>query len=486
MEYQVNGRQPAAMFRYFEDISAIPRGSGNEKAVSDFVCRFAEERGLSWHQDELYNVVVKKPGSKGCETLPPVMLQGHLDMVCEKNADCPHDFEKEGLALEVCNGFLTAKGTTLGGDNGIAVALMLALLEEDTLRHPPLECVFTVQEEVGMIGAAHLDGSLLSARTLINLDSEEEGIATVSCAGGLRMQLSRPASWHSIAGGVGMRLRIGGLPGGHSGVDIHLERTNANKLMGRLLASLELPFGLAAVRGGNKDNAIPREAEALLVFGGEGEYRATAEKLRLLYAELQEELLPYEPLFSLVWEQADLPERVLDEATAQALIRLLYLAPDGVLSRNMKQGGFVVSSVNLGVVRTTDAGVRVVFAPRSSVASRQEEIKQRLAVLAQTLGFTAACDGEYPGWSFAEVSPIRERFVKSYQKLFGGELRLEAIHAGMECGLFQGKLPGLDAIAVGPTILNCHTPEEKLDLGSCERTWQLLTDVLAGLTEKTV
>ena len=484
MEYQVKGRHPAAMFRYFEEISAIPRGSGNEKAISDAVCRFAEERGLFWHQDQLCNVIVKKPASKGCEMLPAVMLQGHLDMVCEKNAGCLHDFERDGLALEVRDGFLTARGTTLGGDNGIAVAMMLAILGDDTLRHPPLECVFTVQEEIGLIGAAHLEGSLLSARTLINLDSEEEGVATVSCAGGLRMQLDRAVSWKP-AEGICMRLKIGGLPGGHSGVDIHLERTNAIKLMGRVLASLKTPFGIAAICGGNKDNAIPREAEALLVFSGEAEYRAAEEELALLAAALREEILPAEPQFSLAWERADLPGRMLDQEAATALVRLLYLAPNGVLSRNMKQGGFVVSSVNLGVVRTTEAGISVVFAPRSSVGSRQEEIKQRLTVLAEIFGFTASCGGEYPGWSYAEHSPIRERFVRSYRKLFGKELQIEAIHAGLECGLFQAKLPGLDAIAVGPTILGCHTPEERLDLGSCERIWRLITDVLASMAEDT-
>lgn len=485
MEYQVKGRHPAAMFRYFEDISAIPRGSGSEKAVSDAVCRFAEEHGLPWHQDALYNVVVKKPASTGCEMLPAVMLQGHLDMVCEKNAGCLHDFEKDGLKLQVRDGFLLAQGTTLGGDNGIAVAMMLAVLADDSLRHPPLECVFTVQEEIGLIGAAKLDGSLLTARTMINLDSEEEGVATVSCAGGLRMQLDRAADWKPSAGGFGLRVRIGGLPGGHSGVDIHLERTNANKLLGRVLAGLDTPFGIASAHGGSKDNAIPRESEALLVFNSKTERDAAESELARLLEALQEELLPAEPRFSLMWEHAKLPERMLDADTSSALVRLLNLAPNGVLSRNMKQGGFVVSSVNLGVVLTTQTGVSAVFAPRSSIGFQQEEIKRRLALLARTLGFTVSCSGEYPGWSYAEHSPIREQFAKSYQKLFGKELKIEAIHAGLECGLFQAKLPGLDAIAVGPTILDCHTPEERLDLGSCERTWRLIIDVLAELTEKT-
>ncbi|MDD6236875.1 MAG: aminoacyl-histidine dipeptidase [Clostridiales bacterium] len=480
----IRDRQPASMFRYFEQISAIPRGSGNEKAVSDYLCRFAEDKGLEYHQDALYNVIIKKPGSAGAEQKPAVMLQGHLDMVCEKNGDCLHDFEHDGLRLIVKDGFLSAEGTTLGGDNGIAVAMMMALLADDTLIHPPLECVFTVQEEVGLVGASSLDGSLLSARTMINLDSEEEGIATVSCAGGLRMQFDRQAKWQSGIGKSGLLIKISGLPGGHSGMDIDKGRTNANQLMGRVLASLPEPFDIADIKGGNKDNAIPREAEALLAFDSEDAKKQAEHFLDAMLADLREEISAAEPAFALKWESALLPERLLDRDTAVALVRLLYLAPNGVLSRNIKQGGFVVTSSNLGVVRMTESGVQVVISPRSSSASLQAEIKQRLSLLGQLFGFTVSCNGEYPGWNYAECSPIRDCFVSSYRALFGQELKLEAIHAGLECGLFQAKLPGLDAIAIGPTILDCHTPQERLDLASCERTWLLVTDVLNRMAEK--
>ena len=476
--------QPASMFRYFEQISAIPRGSGNEKAVSDFLCRFARKKGLDCYQDDLYNVIIKKPGSAGAKSQPSVMLQGHLDMVCEKNGDCPHDFEHDGLQLLVKDGFLSAKDTTLGGDNGIAVALMMALLDDDTLVHPPLECVFTVQEEVGLIGATSLDGSLLSAKTMINLDSEEEGVATVSCAGGLRMQFDRQAKWQSSTGKSGLLIKISGLPGGHSGIDIDKERTNANKLMGRVLASFPDPFDIAYMKGGNKDNAIPREAEALIAFDSKDAENRAEHVLDSMLVDLSTEICPAEPEFALKWEAALLPARLMDRDTTAALVQLLYLSPNGVLSRNRKQGGFVVTSSNLGVVRMTESGVQAVFSPRSSSASLQAEIKQRFSMLGKLLGFTVSCHGEYPGWDYAEHSAVRDYLERRYQALFGKKLKIEAIHAGLECGLFQAKLSNLDAIAIGPTILGCHTPQERLDLASCERTWLLVVDVLQRMAEQ--
>lgn len=478
-------RKPLAMFRFFQEISAIPRGSKNEKAVSDFLCDFAQKRGLSYYQDDLYNVVIKKPGAGKGKELPAVMLQGHLDMVCEKNAGCLHDFETDGLVLEEKDGFLYAKGTTLGADNGIAVAMMMALLDDQTIIHPPLECVFTVQEEIGLIGAAHLDGGLLSAKTMINLDSEEEGIATVSCAGGLRVQMDKPVSWEKGPFVHACRIAVSGLPGGHSGADIHLERTNANKLMGRILYTLskEHTFSLCSVDGGNKDNAIPRECGAVVAFADAAAQETAIGWLSAFDAVLREEITPAEPHFRLTVSKTAADKR-MDRAAAERVIKLLYLAPNGVLTRNVKQGGFVVSSVNLGVVGTGEEQVTFVFAPRSSVGSLLEEIKQRLALLAEEYGCRIRFDGEYPGWSYKEHSPIRNLFAKRYRALYGKDLKIEAIHAGLECGLFQSKLPGLDAIAVGPNIYGCHTPEERLDLASCERTYDLLADVLEQMAEQ--
>ena len=486
MEYRIKGLQPEALFRFFEDISAIPRGSHNEKAISDYLVAFAKERGLWVNQDAANNVVIKKPASAGAENAAPVMLQGHLDMVCEKLAGVDHDFETEGLDLIVEDGVLRANGTTLGGDNGAAVALMMTVLDDNTLRHPPLECVFSVSEEVGLDGAKALDKSQLDARIMINLDSEEEGVATVSCAGGMRYALMRPAQ-REEAHGFPVSLSISGLLGGHSGTDISKERRNAVKLMARVLRHLTAgkDCRLIAFDGGSKDNAIPRECTASVLFFGPDAARQALEEAQKLGKALAEEILPTEPAFTFVSAAGE--EQTCQVLIAQAgrdLVAAACLAPNGVRVRNPKQGNFVVTSLNLGVVRSAGERLELVFAPRSSVESLQEETEEALALLAESFGFTTEVTGRYPGWAFAEQSPVRDVFCESYRTLFGGELSIEAIHAGLECGLFSEAMPGLDAIAVGPTIRGCHTPDEHLPLDSFTRFYQLLTDVLARLAEK--
>ncbi|WP_206459063.1 aminoacyl-histidine dipeptidase [Anaerovorax sp. IOR16] len=484
MKYKITGYEPNALFQYFEEISAIPRGSGNEKAISEYLIAFAKTHNLQCYHDELNNVVIKKPATKGYEKSPAVMLQGHQDMVCEKNNDVIHDFEKDGIDLIVENGFVRANGTTLGADNGIAVAMMLALLSADDLKHPALECVFTVEEEVGLNGAAGLDASVLDARIMINLDSEEEGIATVSCAGGMRYTMKKDASYETIKQPLLLSIAVKGLLGGHSGSDIHLERGNANKIMGRLLQSVlkETKMQLVSIKGGNKDNAIPRECISTLAFSNQEERNIAFKILEGLKKDLLEELHADEPSFAMEIKQSE--DDSVDAWTrkeTENIINLIFLSPDGAQKRNVRQGGFIVASLNMGVVESNDKGITIVFAPRSSISSLQEEIVQRLTLLTDEFGFQYKIAGQYPGWSFAEESKIRDAFVESFHRLFGKELQIEAIHAGLECGLFADKLPGLDAIAVGPTMRNCHTPNETMDLASCERTWKLLTDVLEGL-----
>lgn len=483
MTYKITGFEPASLFRFFEDISAIPRGSYHEKALSDFLVDFAKARGLWYHQDSLHNIIIKKPASKGAENKPAVMLQGHLDMVCEKLADVAHDFEKDGIDLIVENGVLRANGTTLGGDNGIAVALMMAILDDDTLAHPALECVFTTQEEVGLGGATGLDKSLLEARTMINLDSEDEGVATVSCAGGMRFSMTRPISRHEACGKL-IKINVSGLLGGHSGIDIDKERQNGIILLGRMVNRLlhETGAQLASLTGGSKDNAIPRETEAVLVVS-ENEADKALSIAKSLAEDFSAELCPFEPDFSCTVTAEDGTASVLSQEDAKAFVSAICLAPNGVRRRNLKQDGFVVTSLNLGIAQMDETSASLVFAPRSSVASLQEDTKDRLFLLAETFGFTCEITGAYPGWSFAEQSPIRDTFIKSYEALFGAPLQIEAIHAGLECGLFSDALPGLDAIAVGPTIRGCHTPDEYLPLDSCARFYTLLTDVLARLSK---
>lgn len=489
MEYLIHGFEPKRLFEHFEELSAIPRPSGSEAAAAAFLMRFAEGLGLEAHCDARHNVVIKKPGQGGGEDRPALLLQGHLDMVCEKNADTLHDFTSEGIRLIQTGGLLHADGTTLGADNGIAVAMMMALLEEPDVPHPPLECVFTTEEETGLTGARMLDGSLLSARTMINLDSEEEGIATVSCAGGMRVYLVRECRMEPAGplGAQGIALRIRGLRGGHSGTDIPLERGNANKLMGRILQRLteEASFRIARCEGGSKDNAIPRECDCVLVPDSASDAARIRELAAAEAGEIGAEYAAQDPGFSLLVEEVSAGD-VLDRESGWALIDLLFLAPDGVQSRNVKAGGFAVSSLNLGVVRTErteDGSMRltVVFAPRSSVASRIRLIRRQLVRLGERLGFSARITSEYPGWAYAEHSPIRTVMQECYKELYGKELRCEAIHAGLECGLFSEKLPGLDAVAIGPGMTGVHTPDETLDLASVERTYRLLVRVLARL-----
>lgn len=483
MTYKITGYQPERLFHFFEDISAIPRGSSNEKAISDYLVVFAKERGLWYHQDALHNVIIKKPASAGAEDKPAVMLQGHLDMVCEKLAGVDHDFEKDGIDLIVKDGVLTANGTTLGGDNGAAVALMLAVLDDDTLAHPALECVFTTQEETGLTGAAGLDKSLISARTMINLDSEEEGIATVSCAGGMRFTMTRPITRHTASGKL-LTIDVSGLLGGHSGTDINKERQNGIILLARLINRVlhETGAQLASFAGGSKDNAIPREVCAVLVCS-DADIEKAQSIAEAMAADFAAELVPFEPDFKCTISAQDGAAEVLSEADAKAFISAICLAPNGVRRRNLKQDGFVVTSLNLGVARMDDTTASLVFAPRSSVASLQNYTTDCLYLLAETFGFDCDIAGAYPGWSFAEESPIRDTFIASYRELFDADLKIEAIHAGLECGLFSDALPGLDAIAVGPTIRGCHTPDEYLPLDSFERFYSLLTDVLSRLAK---
>lgn len=483
MDYKITGYEPAKLFHYFEEISAIPRESGNEKQISDYLVTFAKDRGLWVYQDDVHNVIIKKAASAGAEDKPAVMLQGHIDMVCDKLGTVEHDFTKDGIDLVVTDGVLTANGTTLGADNGIAVALMLTVLDDDSLAHPALECVFTTDEESGLVGAETLDKSQIDARTMINLDSEEEGVATVSCAGGVVVTYTRPITREHKSGSV-LTLEISGLLGGHSGADIHLERGNGNLIMARIVERLMIAGepALVSFNGGTKDNAINRECKAELVYADHAAAEAGAELAREIAAKVAAELETYDPGFTCDVAIADDAEvEAINEDTALAFVRAIRLAPNGVMRRNLAADGAVDVSSNIGVVATSDDEAKILLSPRSSITSLQEEFKDRLQTLADVLGFDAKFEYEYPGWSYAEHSPVRDVFLKSYRELFDTELRIESIHAGLECGLFAEALDGLDAIAVGPTLKDVHTPDESMELASSERFYTLLVDVLKRL-----
>ena len=404
-------------------------------------------------------------------------------MVCDKLGSVEHDFTKDGIDLVVTDGVLTANGTTLGADNGIAVALMLAVLDDDSLAHPALECVFTTDEESGLVGAETLDKSQIDARTMINLDSEEEGVATVSCAGGVVVTYTRPITREHKSGSV-LTLEISGLLGGHSGADIHLERGNGNLIMARIVERLMIAGepALVSFNGGTKDNAINRECKAELVYADHAAAEAGAELAREIAAKVAAELETYDPGFTCDVQIADGVEvEAINEDAALAFVRAIRLAPNGVMRRNLAADGAVDVSSNIGVVATSADEAKILLSPRSSITSLQEEFKDRLQTLADVLGFDAKFEFEYPGWSYAEHSPVRDVFLESYRELFGSELRIESIHAGLECGLFAEALDGLDAIAVGPTLKDVHTPDESMELASSERFYTLLVDVLKRL-----
>lgn len=481
MQYIINNCQPESLFHFFEQISAIPRSSGNEKQISDMLVGFAKEHGLSCYQDEMYNVIIKKNGSVGKENSPAVILQGHIDMVCEKDAEVIHNFQEDALKLRVVDGQLMATGTTLGADNGIAVAMMLAVLEDNSLNHPPIECVFTVQEETGLAGAITIDGSKITGRTMINLDSEEEGVATVSCAGGMRIRLSKPIALEK-AEGVPLRISITGLNGGHSGMDISKGLANSNKLLGRILYTIneKTNMRLININGGNKDNAIPREAAAEIMLPNERECGIAIDIANVEINAIQGEFAAVEENLFISVARITLPneQNAVSKKQTEEIINCIYLSPNGVLDRNEAIGGFVVRSINLGVIRFENGVITITYAPRSSVASLQQQTKQQLLLLSKLFSFEFNLDSEYPGWSYSENSPIREVFIDLHREQYGSELKIENIHAGLECGLFGEKLQGLDAIAVGPSIYGCHTPKESLDLASCERFYKLLVGVL--------
>lgn len=477
----LEGLRPEAPLYFFEELCAIPHGSHNTKQISDYCVRFAQERGLRCVQDESNNVVIFKPASPGYEDHPAVIVQGHLDMVCEKDAACDIDFLKDGLRLKHDGTSIFAEGTTLGGDDGIAVAYGLALLDSKTLRHPPLEVVFTVDEEVGMLGANALDCSVLSGRTLLNCDSEDEGVLTVSCAGGARVTLRLPLLRETEPVGAEaeyLRVSVCGLTGGHSGVEINKGRNNANKLLADWLCAAQCTLGLVGIDGGSQDNAIPREASAV--------FRTTSAEMLAgrLFAQIpamRRSLFPQETQVRFCVETVQCNCLPLIDSCSQAVIDLLHELPNGICSMSADIAGLVQTSLNLGIVKTEEALLRATFSVRSSVNSEKEELLAALRRIAERYGADYRQSGEYPAWEFCKDSRLREVMVSTYEELCGKTPVVEAIHAGLECGIFADRLPGLDAVSFGPKMKDIHTSREKLDIASTERTWQYLCNVLEKL-----
>lgn len=476
---KLSGIAPEAVFAYFEKLCSIPHGSGNTKAISDYLVSFAKEHGLRYIQDELNNVILFGDGTCGYEDHAPVIIQGHMDMVCEKDETCPIDMEKEGLDVTHDGTWVYANGTTLGGDNGIAVAYALALLADRTIPHPPLEVVITVDEETGMYGAAGIDLSMLQGRTLINVDSEDEGIFTVSCAGGARGTIKMPLKRRAVYGPC-IKLTVEGLQGGHSGVEIHKNRANANKVMGILLDRVQqlMPLCLTGFSGGAKDNAIPRSCQATMVAMG-----MHLERINEITQALQDEIR----------EKFDEPEAVIRGDDVDALggnalstedtarvIALLSSVPNGVQSWSQDIDGLVQTSLNLGVAELSEE-MRLTFAVRSSVNQEKRALLDQLRDIAKLFDSQYSETGDYPAWEYKKESHLRNVMVKTYQEMFQKAPQVVAIHAGLECGLLSEKLPGLDCVSIGPDMEDIHTSRERLHIASTERTWRFLLEVLKNL-----
>jgi len=473
------GLEPADVFAYFEKLCSIPHGSGNTKAISDHLVSFAEEHGLRYIQDELNNVIIFADGTPGYEDHAPVILQGHMDMVCDKDADCPIDMEAEGLDVTHDGAYVFARGTTLGGDNGIAVAYALALLADKTIAHPPLEVVITVDEETGMFGAAGIDLSMLKGRTLINMDSEEEGVFTVSCAGGARGTVTLRVQRRAVYGPC-VRLVVEGLQGGHSGVEIHKNRANANKVMGELLSRVQklMPLCITKLSGGSKDNVITHSCQVSLVMLG-----MNPERINEIAAQLEQEIRENydEPDVKICGENLDaLGGNALSTEDTSKVIALLCAAPNGVQKWSEDIPGLVQTSLNLGVVRLEEE-LQMTFAVRSSVNQEKRALLDKLKALAGFYDGSYSETGDYPAWEFKKESSLRHTMVRVYGEMFGKEPQVVAIHAGLECGILSDKLPGLDCVSIGPNMKDIHSSRERLDIASTERTWRFLKEVLKAL-----
>ena len=479
MEYLIKGRKPESFFNYFEEISAIPRGSGNEKGIADYIVDFANKRGLYCYRDEVNNVFVRMPASAGRENEGAVMLQGHTDMVCEKNADVVHDFEKDGIKLVLNGDLLTADGTTLGADNGVAVAMMLAILDGELESHPAIECLFTVSEEVGLDGAKAFDYSIAKAEKMLNLDSEGEGMATVSCAGGVRSDIVLKAEKCDCSGKKVIEVSISGLSGGHSGADIHTGKANANKLMGRVLCAIleKIEIAIAEINGGSKDNAIPRECSAVIVLD-EADVDVAKAIVSEQLCQIKNEVNEDDAEVAIEAKLLGDADKCFSAELSRKVIAFVNSIANGVLAMSNDIKDLVEFSRNLGVIRTNNEGIELILSTRSSTESLLDSSERELALLADMMGGEIRHHGRYPGWKYEKDSELRVKYIDAARKILGLEPQILALHAGLECGIIKSHINNMDIISIGPEMRGIHSPDEVLDLASCERFWLLIEEML--------
>lgn len=473
--------QPTSVFGFFEEICSIPHTSFHEKELSDYCVEFAKARGLFWTQDEMGNVIIIKEATSGYENVEPMMLQGHLDMVGAKEADCSTDLEKDGLTLIVDGDFIHADRTTLGGDDGIAVAYALAILDAEDISHPRVEVVLTVSEEVGLLGASAIDLSVCKAKRLLNIDSEDEGILTVGCAGGRRTMMKIPVKRES-AQGILCRLQLEGLKGGHSGMEIHKGRANANNLLGRFLQMLgkKTTYKLAELSGGSKENVIP-SAGSIHLLMEENELPVLEEVLDIFHKQMEAEYGAADPGIRMIWEKGDMTEiECLTNVSLDTLVDLLNLHPNGVQAMSADLEGLVETSINLGVVELQEKTLVLRASIRSSVSSAKEYLADKLTLLAKMAGGSITFSGDYPAWPYARNSRLREICVEVFEKQYGRKPEVTVIHAGLECGILSTKTEGLDCVSIGPDLMDIHSPQERVSISSVQRTWEYVKGILAA------
>lgn len=476
----LEGLKPEKVFYYFEEICNIPHGSGNLDKISSYLADFAKERGLFHIRDASNNVIIVKEATPGYEQTAPILLQGHMDMVAVKTGDSKIDLEKDGLKLAVDNDYIYAEGTSLGGDDGIAVAYILALLDAQDIAHPRVEAVITTDEETGMEGATAIDLSMLKARRMLNIDSEEEGILLTSCAGGMRTDCHIPIQREKALSGVCLEIRAGGLLGGHSGTEINKEHTNAIKLLGITLKQIQqkVPFQLIQISGGEKDNAIPREACAIINIAVDAKERFIKELKRIENEERNEKKSKEKDLFLSATTVDVYSEYMFDKESTQRILSFLTLLPNGVMAMSADIDGLVETSLNVGILKTLETEVVASSAIRSAIETAKHKIFLEVDTLTRLLGGYTKTHGVYPGWQFDPDSKLRADMMRIYQQMFGKEVKVEALHAGLECGIMIAKIPGLDCVSFGPNIYDIHTTKERLSISSASRMWEYLLEIL--------
>ena len=482
---EITTLQPELLWKWFDQICAIPHPSHHEDTLANFIVNWAKEKHFFAERDEAGNVLIRKPATVGMENRTPVVLQAHLDMVPQANEGNPHDFTKDPIRPYIDGDWVKAKGTTLGSDNGIGLASTLAVLESDNIAHPPLEVLLTMTEETGMDGALHLRRNWLQSDILINTDTEEVGEIYIGCAGGINANLSIPIQWENNTFEQSIQLTLKGLRGGHSGCDIHTGRANAIKVMARVLAKLPQntsPFQLAEIRGGSIRNAIPRETVAILVFNGEPHaFESEVEKLNIL---LKEELFIAEPNLKLFLESSEKPQSIFTLESTEKVIHLLNALPNGVIRNSDVIKNVVESSLSIGVLKTEEHSVKGTILVRSLIESGKDYVTELLTSVANLAGAKTEFSAPYPGWKPVNDSSILNLTQKHYTAVLGKQPDIKVIHAGLECGLLKEHYPNIEMISLGPTIRNAHSPDEKVQISTVTTYWNVLVNVLADIPVK--